>query len=124
MSLQSKILTHLRSLPHVWAIKVITANERGCPDILAAMPSGFLGVEVKDLTDNFSGKRKIQYENLCRIVETGNRAVIVALDENIPALTREVGRLTAKRARPTVISVIDLNDFKCMMGVLIEERRL
>lgn len=115
MSLQSKILTHLRSQPHVWAIKVITANERGCPDILAAITSGFLGIEVKDLTDKLS---VIQHENLCRIVETGNHAVIVALDENIPALEKQVARLSDKRAKSTAISVVDLNDFKCMMNVI------
>lgn len=64
MSLQSKILHHLRSQPHVWAIKVITANERGCPDILCCVHGRFLAIEVKEGKDRLS---KIQAEQMDRI---------------------------------------------------------
>ncbi len=64
MSLQSKILTHLRSLPNVWAVKVITANERGVPDILCCVRGRFLAIEVKEGKDTLS---PIQAEQMDRI---------------------------------------------------------
>jgi len=59
--LQSEILKYLKSLPQCWAIKVITANERGCPDILCCYRGTFIAIEVKEGNDAIS---PIQEEQL------------------------------------------------------------
>ncbi len=74
MSLQSKVLKHLKSVPNVWAIKVITANERGCPDILCCVRGRFLGIEVKEGKDRLS---PIQAEQADRIRKSGGWAWMV-----------------------------------------------
>ena len=50
-TLQTKILKILKSLPRCWAIKVISANERGCPDILCCYEGRFVAIEVKEYDD-------------------------------------------------------------------------
>ena len=44
--LQKKILNYLKAKEY-YAIKVITANRAGCPDILACIQGRFVGIEVK-----------------------------------------------------------------------------
>jgi len=65
---QTEILQYLKTLPRCWAIKVIAANERGCPDILCCYKGRFLGIEVKSGGDRLSG---IQKEQLSIIREAG-----------------------------------------------------
>ena len=46
--LQTKILKYLKKLPDCWAVKIIAANERGCPDILGCFKGNFFAIEVKE----------------------------------------------------------------------------
>ena len=56
--IQSKILSYLRTVPGCWAVKVVEANFRGCPDILACVNGRFYAFEVK------SDDRKPKFERL------------------------------------------------------------
>ncbi len=58
----------------MWAIKVITANERGCPDILCCVKGRFLGIEVKEGKDRLS---PIQAEQGDRIGKAGGNFLVV-----------------------------------------------
>ncbi len=74
MSLQSKILQYLNAQPHVWSVKVITANFRGCPDILCCIYGRFLAIEVKEGKDTLS---EIQKEQINRIEQSEGEAWMV-----------------------------------------------
>ena len=52
--IQSKILSYLRTVPGCWAVKVVEANRRGCPDILACANGRFIALEVKSSTGRLS----------------------------------------------------------------------
>jgi hypothetical protein len=45
--IQRQCMEYLRSLDKVMAIKVIVANQAGCPDILACFNGSFAAIEVK-----------------------------------------------------------------------------
>ncbi len=76
--LQTKVLAFLNGLPHCWAIKVISANERGCPDILCCHNGQFWAFEIKEGNDRVS---KIQQAQLDRINQASGRyAVIRSID--------------------------------------------
>ncbi len=74
MSLQSKVLKILKQLPDVWVIKVQTANERGCPDILCCAKGVFIAIEIKEGDDKVS---PIQEEQLRLIKKAGGAAIVV-----------------------------------------------
>ena len=44
---QAEIAKHIKSLESGWVIKVMRANENGCPDLLACIDGRFYGIEVK-----------------------------------------------------------------------------
>ena len=64
--LQSQILTYLKSLPRCWCIKVISANERGCPDILCCYRGYFVVIEVKEGLDRLKPIQKEQLRAIGR----------------------------------------------------------
>ena len=45
--IQKSILEYLRSVPRCWAVKILSANERGVPDIVCCCRGRFYGFEVK-----------------------------------------------------------------------------
>ena len=76
---QTRILKYLKTLPHCWAIKVIAANERGCPDIICCYRGRFVGIEVKKGRDRLSC---IQTTQLANIMEAeGTTIVARCLDD-------------------------------------------
>lgn len=76
--LQKNILDYLKSLPHCWAIKVISANERGCPDILCCYRGQFVAIEVKEGDDKAS---PIQLAQLVKISKA--KGMIIVASGNI-----------------------------------------
>jgi len=44
---QGEIIRYIKYVLHGWVIKVIRANERGCPDLIACIGGRCYGVEVK-----------------------------------------------------------------------------
>lgn len=78
-SLQKQIVKYLASVSSCWAIKVIVANERGCPDILCCINGKFLGMEVKAETGHPSAIQLAQHQ---RIWKAGGKAYVVqSVDE-------------------------------------------
>ncbi len=71
--LQKKILDYLNSLEHCVAYKIIQANERGVPDIVATLRGRALFFEVK--VD--SPVSKVQQYQVARLVRAGATAHIV-----------------------------------------------
>jgi len=74
MSLQSKVLQYLNSKPDAWAIKVNSANERGCPDILCCCHGKFYAFEIKEGKDKTSPIQAAQIE---LIKQAGGKAIVV-----------------------------------------------
>lgn len=78
-ALQKEVLKYLKSLEYCWVIKVISANERGCPDILCCYKGRFVAIEVKEKGDRISA---IQSAQICRISKAkGNFVVARSLYE-------------------------------------------
>ena len=85
---QLKILKYLNSLPDCWAIKVISANQRGVPDILGCYRGRFIGLEVKSA----SGKpSKIQQVQLDAIKKAGGIAEVAVSLQQVQKLCEEFG---------------------------------
>lgn len=70
--IQKKILDTIR-VKGGYAIKVISANRNGVPDILACYKGRFFGIEVKGPRGKASA---IQLTNLTEIVAAGGKAFI------------------------------------------------
>lgn len=64
--IQAAILHYIRtSLSQTaWAIKVIVANERGCPDILMVHRGQFYAVEIKKEGQHLSAIQAAQFKRL------------------------------------------------------------
>jgi len=77
--IQSRILKKLKERG-IWAIKVINANRRGCPDILACYGGDFVAIEVKRPDGVLS---KIQEAQLKRIAESGGIAIVATCWEEV-----------------------------------------
>jgi len=85
---QLKIIRLLASLPGCWAVKVISANQRGVPDILGCYRGRFIAVEVKSANNKPS---KIQQAQLNAIKQAGGIAEVVTSLEQIQRLVKELG---------------------------------
>ena len=83
---QKRILDYLKGRG-VWSVKVITANRRGCPDILVCAYGFFLALEVKR-----PGPRRVsqlQQFQVDKIIEAGGTAIVVSsVTEVVTALNR------------------------------------
>lgn len=62
--LQTKILKYLKKLPECWAVKVMAANERGCPDIIGCYKGYFFAIEVKEGGDYLSPIQRTQFNRI------------------------------------------------------------
>ena len=89
MSLQSTILDYLKTIPKCWAVKVMTANFRGCPDILICHRGKFIAIEVKEGKDQIS---PIQDAQLELIVLSDGRVCVARSLNDVKKLFREKGR--------------------------------
>lgn len=85
--IQSKILRYLNSRENVWAVKVISANKIGTPDILVCYKGKFIALECKNENGSTS---KLQEYQIKKIKNAGGLAYVVRdikqvmdiLDEN------------------------------------------
>jgi len=78
--LQTSILKYLKSLPDCWAIKVIAANQRGCPDILCCHKGRFLAIEVKSEGDKLT---RIQSAQLARIRKAEGSTIVASSVDDV-----------------------------------------
>ena len=85
---QLKILKYLNGLPDCWAVKVISANQRGVPDILGCCRGRFIAIEVKSADNKPS---KIQQSQLNAIKQAGGTAEVVTSLEQMQKLIKEFG---------------------------------
>ena len=89
MSLQSNILDYLKTIPKCWVVKVMTANIRGCPDILLCWKGLFIGIEVKEGTDVVS---PIQNAQLLLIRRAQGRSYVARSLDDVRKIFREKGQ--------------------------------
>lgn len=86
--LQRNILKFLHTChPYCWAIKVMTANERGVPDILCCYKSRFVAFEVK------AGKGRatsIQNAQISAINFSGGVARVVRSKDEVKSILMEI----------------------------------
>jgi Holliday junction resolvase len=83
-SIQKKISNYLSGLPDCWNVKVMSANKRGTPDILAVINGRFVAIEVKTEKGKASA---IQQAQIRRIQQAGGVAFIAkSVDEVIENL--------------------------------------
>ena len=85
--IQLKILKYLNSLPGCWAIKVISANQRGVPDIVGCCRGQFIALEVKSKGNKPS---TIQQAQLKAIEAAGGIAAVVTSLQAVQALIEEL----------------------------------
>ena len=82
-NLQRHILNYLK--PRCWVIKVIQANDRGCPDIIACIDGQFVGIEVKPPGEKPTAIQAAQHK---AIEKAGGRVYIIhSLEELKKELT-------------------------------------
>ena len=87
--LQTKVLKYLKTLPKCWAVKVLSANERGCPDILCCIDGRFWAIEIKEVNDRIS---KIQQKQLDRIATAGGGWLVVRSLDDVAAVMNTTGK--------------------------------
>ena len=81
--LQSKIIKELEK-QGAWVVKVISANKRGTPDLIACLNGKFYAIEVK-APGKLSTVSEIQKYQLKKITEAGGVAILS--DNCVHALT-------------------------------------
>ena len=72
-SVQSSILRYLNALPETWAVKIISSNRRGTPDILAVHRGRLVAIECKSDVGSLSDVQKIQLE---RVLDAGGISIV------------------------------------------------
>jgi Holliday junction resolvase len=73
-AIQTGILKYLKSLPNTWAVKIVTSNKNGTPDILACVEGQFVALEVKTASGSTS---PIQDFQISQITGAGGTAAVV-----------------------------------------------
>ena len=74
-TVQKQIIKYLESYGY-YVVKVVVANKRGVPDIIACSPQGkFIGIEVK-APGKLAGLTKLQKFRLGQINETGGLGIV------------------------------------------------
>lgn len=85
--IQSSILKYLRSLKGCWVTKIVTANERGVPDIICCYKGKFIALEVKAKSGELT---PIQAVQILKIHVAGGRACIVRSVEDVKEVMKGV----------------------------------
>ena len=80
--IQKKISDYLSTLDECWVVKVMAANKRGTPDILAVISGKFVAIEVKAPWGKAS---KLQIAQLKRIEAAGGVAILAESLEEVIA---------------------------------------
>jgi len=100
-ALQKDVIDALKARD-AWCIKIMQANENGCPDILACVRGRFWGIEIKSGEDKLS---PIQHEQLCRIIEVGGVGIVVGSDVyHAGRLTKQIIKLSEREVYPLAVN--------------------
>jgi Holliday junction resolvase len=83
--LQSKVLKYLNQQDFVVAYNIISASERGVPDILACINGKFVGLEIKGYGDKLSS---IQTAQRKRITKAGGKCYVVRRFEDVKEIMK------------------------------------
>lgn len=94
--IQFRILRYLGAHNSPWCVKVISANKRGCPDILACIDGRFVAIEVKTEKGVLSEIQKVQGE---RIVNAGGIFIVARSVADVAAALNAT-LCTAKGSSP------------------------
>lgn len=78
--IQKRILDYLKSRSDTWAVKIISCNRKGTPDILACISGRFFAFEVKRPSGTVAEIQKVQIK---RIEDTGGVAAVVYSVEDV-----------------------------------------
>lgn len=62
--LQSKIIKHLTERGH-YTVKIVAANRKGVPDVLACINGKFIGIEVKAPKKYATELQKLNLRQIC-----------------------------------------------------------
>ena len=84
-ALQRQLLDFLNGLPHCVAWKIVSANERGVPDVLACIDGSFWAFEVKGEGDSL---KPIQAEQMLRVAQARGHCMVVEGMETVKFLFR------------------------------------
>ena len=85
---QKKITTFLES-KGAYVIKVISANRKGIPDIIACYKGIFLAIEVKT-PDKLNNTTKLQEFNLRKISEAGGYSLVASEVDQVEAILARI----------------------------------
>lgn len=80
--IQARILKELKK-HGIWAVKIITANRNGVPDILACWEGKFIAIEVKRPGGKLAVLQQIQID---RINAAGGVAIVATSWEEVKEL--------------------------------------
>ena len=72
-----------------YVVKVIAANRKGIPDILACYKGYFIGIEVK-VPEKMGNTTKLQDYNIKKIREAGGYAFVASDTKVLEGILREV----------------------------------
>jgi Holliday junction resolvase len=85
---QKKITTYLEA-KGAYVIKVITANRKGIPDIIACYRGYFVAIEVK-VPEKRNNTTKLQEFNIKKIREADGYATVACLVEDVIPIIEEI----------------------------------
>jgi len=85
--IQRQIIEYLDTVP-CYFFKVLTANVRGVPDIIACWKGRFIGLEVKSTLNKTTA---IQRYNLSSIEAAGGKAAVVRSVDDVKRILDKVG---------------------------------
>jgi len=85
--IQKNILDYINSMPYSVAWKVVVANERGVPDIVACINGNFVGIEVKREGET---QTPIQEAQLERIRKAKGIGVCVTSVDSVSDAIKEI----------------------------------
>ena len=91
MSLQSKILTYIKTQSNTWAVKVIACNKGGCPDILVCHNGRFIAIESKDSTKPAEPRQIAQMHLITH--KAKGRAIVARSLDDVKVLFRKKGHV-------------------------------
>ncbi len=84
---QTEIVKYLKQNGH-WVIKVMRANENGCPDLLCCLNNGrFIGIEVKT---GYNKPSAWQTKQMQKINDIGGLAICVWSLNEVESFVKEV----------------------------------
>ena len=84
---QRQIIEYLDTIPNLYFFKVLTANMRGVPDIIACYKGRFIGMEDKSSSNKATA---IQCWNSGEIMRAGGKAAVVRSVDDVKRILKEI----------------------------------